>query len=288
MAAFQHVLFACDFSAGSEIAAEHVKLLGRRFGGRALLVYVQASAWKHWRTSGGIERQTRERAKRWAKSLSREGVDTRALVASGSPTEVILGLASSEPAIDLIVVGQSGASRFERAVVGPTAETLARFATQPVWVSHPATRRVAKVLCGIDGSPGSRRALELAGELAAGFDAELVVASALVEPPLNPTGMSEDEISQARQRYRVQRVHELDGFVDTCQLAGRRVERQYLWGQPDEVLVELAHDGRYDVLVAGRTGHSLLQRVLLGSTAHRLVRRAPCSLLLVGHAKEDI
>jgi nucleotide-binding universal stress UspA family protein len=49
-------------------------------------------------------------------------------------------------------------------------------------------------------------------------------------------------------------------------------------------LVDLAtvYGGQNDLLVLGRTGNTGLDRLLLGSTAHTVLRSAPCSVLVVG------
>jgi nucleotide-binding universal stress UspA family protein len=54
-------------------------------------------------------------------------------------------------------------------------------------------------------------------------------------------------------------------------------------GSPAEHLLELARegvDGGFDLLAAGRTGHSGWRNLLLGGVAEKLLQLAPCPVLL--------
>ena len=57
------------------------------------------------------------------------------------------------------------------------------------------------------------------------------------------------------------------------------------WGSPAEELVREA-DPR-TLLVVAQVGHSTLERLLFGSTAARVVRHAPCDVLVVRTQAED-
>jgi nucleotide-binding universal stress UspA family protein len=62
---------------------------------------------------------------------------------------------------------------------------------------------------------------------------------------------------------------------------GVRVEQMVLPGQPSAALLGLADRVDADLLVAGTRGAGLMQRLLLGSVATRLMRHSTCSLLVV-------
>jgi len=51
-------------------------------------------------------------------------------------------------------------------------------------------------------------------------------------------------------------------------------------GSPRETIVEQAAQGHYDLIVIGRHGRGRLARALLGSVAERVVRLAPCPVLV--------
>ncbi len=53
-------------------------------------------------------------------------------------------------------------------------------------------------------------------------------------------------------------------------------------GKPEVVMRELVAERGIDLVICARTGVSGIDRVLLGSSAARLVRQAPCPILVVG------
>ena len=57
--------------------------------------------------------------------------------------------------------------------------------------------------------------------------------------------------------------------------------RHWLVGNPAQQVAELAHANGVDLIVLGASPRSVLDRMLIGSTAESLLRRAPCDVLLV-------
>jgi nucleotide-binding universal stress UspA family protein len=62
---------------------------------------------------------------------------------------------------------------------------------------------------------------------------------------------------------------------------------QILSGYPATEIVRFVKDAAIDLLVMGSHGLTGIAHVLFGSTADRVVRRAPCSVLTVRLAKES-
>ena len=52
-------------------------------------------------------------------------------------------------------------------------------------------------------------------------------------------------------------------------------------GSPGKVLVDLAKEGTYDLIVMGSKGHSDIAGILIGSVTHRLVNSMYCPVLVV-------
>jgi universal stress protein A len=52
-------------------------------------------------------------------------------------------------------------------------------------------------------------------------------------------------------------------------------------GRPDHEIVRLARDMDADLIVMGTHGHTGLERILVGSVAESVVRRAPCTVVTV-------
>jgi nucleotide-binding universal stress UspA family protein len=134
------------------------------------------------------------------------------------------------------------------------------------------------IVVGVDGSPGSRRALRwaLAEANRSGADLEAVTVwtwDGLEGPMLaatNPTA----------QRDHADRVsaHEVQTAVADVG-APARVNRTVVEGHPVRELIAASRHAR--LLVLGSHGHGRLHRAVLGSISEQCARRAPCPVVLV-------
>ncbi len=59
------------------------------------------------------------------------------------------------------------------------------------------------------------------------------------------------------------------------------VEKIILKGVPYEEIIKFADKEKIDIIVIGTYGRSGLERFIFGSTAERVVRRAPCAVMTV-------
>lgn len=273
------ILVATDFEESRDTLLDHTEALARLYGAEVQLVHAQPSFWKNWISSGLTDRQAADRLNRWAEALSERGVRTScAPVLRGQVAEAILEHADSQE-VGLITIGASNKSGLGR-MLGATAEAIARFASQPVWIRRSPTTRLKKVLCGVDGSESSKRALAAAVWISERSGARLTVTCALEDPTPHALGTPPSEVDAAAAAYRKRRAEELDGFVDDAGHGEGVAERRWIWGRPAEALAALVADEGFDLLVIGRAGVGNVRRLLLGSTATRLLREAPCSVLL--------
>ena len=109
-----------------------------------------------------------------------------------------------------------------------------------------------------DGSESATRALDTAADLT-GYGSTLAVVTV---------------VSEGAERVATTSAREL--------LQRRHVEARYheVSGEPAEQLVKKAHELGADLIVVGRRSRNPLRR-LLGSVSARVVRLAPCDVLVV-------
>jgi universal stress protein A len=62
---------------------------------------------------------------------------------------------------------------------------------------------------------------------------------------------------------------------------GIKVKAYLRVGYPFEEIVLMANDPQVDLVLIGSHGRSGIKRLLLGSTAERVVQHAPCPVLVV-------
>lgn len=146
--------------------------------------------------------------------------------------------------------------------------------------------RLKTILLTTDFSDTSKRAFPLARHLATALGAKLLLAYVEEDrlPPLTLeyTDIGLEEIVE-RQQQRAER--ELERLVKE-EFADLDVERTMANGIPHREIVELAERLEADLIVMATHGRGFISHAILGSTTERVVRRAPCPVLVVRDADE--
>jgi nucleotide-binding universal stress UspA family protein len=135
-----------------------------------------------------------------------------------------------------------------------------------------------RIVVGVDGSEGSRRAVDAAIALARTAKAEVFLVS-IEELPRYPAAVDEidDEQRSAEKFYR-EAQDEAAARVNAAALV---VHREIRPGHAAQALPHYALEVGGDLLVIGHSGHSGIWGRLLGTTADKVVDHAPCSVLVV-------
>jgi len=138
---------------------------------------------------------------------------------------------------------------------------------------------IERVLLATDFSSWARRAESYACFLASLWHARLTVMSVLEFAP----GMNRDY--PVNHQYLTDRMRDASEQLTDCKqrvgLRGISVFTRIATGLPSEEVVAAAQAEDSDLIVLGTRGRSGLAHVLLGSTAERVIRTAPCPVLVV-------
>lgn len=135
---------------------------------------------------------------------------------------------------------------------------------------------IRTVLYPTDFSDSARSAFDLACALARDYRAELVIAHVI--PPghvFAPNGIAVPFPAEEPYEARVQlaRMHPTS--------PGVHADHRLLEGDPAEQILKLAADVKADVIVMATHGTSGLTRLLVGSVAESVMRKAECPVLTV-------
>jgi nucleotide-binding universal stress UspA family protein len=136
----------------------------------------------------------------------------------------------------------------------------------------------SKILAANDGSPGGRKALDAAIELARQVSAELHMVT-VEELPRFPASI--DEVAEEKDEANHRFAPVITAAKARAAAAGVKIETHLVPGHVAEAIVGLVKDRGFDLLVAGFMGHSQLYERIIGGTTDRLVRLAPCAVLVV-------
>jgi len=135
-----------------------------------------------------------------------------------------------------------------------------------------------RILVANDGSPGAAKALAAAIELAQRTDAELHMI-AVEELPRFPASIDEVDEEQREAGDRLAPV--VAAARAQAQQAGLPIEMHLIPGHVVDAVLGLINKREVDLLVVGFMGHSALYERIIGGTTDRLVRLAPCAVLVI-------
>jgi nucleotide-binding universal stress UspA family protein len=204
----------------------------------------------------------------------------------GKPFDAIVRSADSANA-QLIVMGRGGRVQAGHPALGTTTSRVMRRSAKPVLLISPgATRPIRRILCPVDGSNASARGLRNAIQLASMLKARLTVFTVIAEVSV-PHGMAHHPpFTRMAAEYEQMEREQFEQFIKGFDFRDVAWDKEIHLGHPADEIIQLAGDAKYDLIVMGSTGRSGLPRILLGSTAETVARRAPCAVLTV--KREDV
>ncbi len=137
------------------------------------------------------------------------------------------------------------------------------------------------IVVGVDGSDGSHRAAARALTMARHWDAKLILATVVREPEgwwgIGGAPPSPEALAAAIAQGQKEVLDELVGLLD---LEGVDYQTLQELGDPANKLISVCEENDADLLVIGRRGAGLAERVLLGSVADRLCHHSPVPVLV--------
>jgi nucleotide-binding universal stress UspA family protein len=145
----------------------------------------------------------------------------------------------------------------------------------------PPVMPFKKILCAIDFSECSHAASMAAAQLAAESGAALTLVH-VWQPPL----LTRDSAALLADEVHAEFVADCTKALAkaVAQLEGigvAKIETKLLAGVAWDCLVkEAASDPAYDLIVVGTHGRTGIEHVLVGSVAEKVVRHAPCPVLV--------
>jgi nucleotide-binding universal stress UspA family protein len=205
------------------------------------------------------------------------GAEVFGICAMGQPHERIVDLSESE-GCDLIVMGAKGMLSLDKTLMGDTTAKVIGYSVKDVLVVPENTPlNLNRILLSTDGSEFSRRATARAMDFAESYETELYVISIVEISP---------EIYSIAPQVVEKKVVETEKYLAGIkkQASSRGItSKEFVRdsAEPYNVIDELAQKEQVGLIVMGSHGRTGLKRILMGSTAERVISQAPCPVLVV-------
>lgn len=200
--------------------------------------------------------------------------------------EAILGYAE-EIGADLIVMGTHGRRGLSHLLLGSVANEVVRRASCPVMTVRARPdgsnlQAIERILVPVDFSGASDAALAAARDLAvpwtAGLDLLHVVEEAVM-PAFYAVGVT--SLLQLNPEIRTRSQAEMERRLAQLGGAAVGVATHVCEGKAAQQIVGFAEEHGSDLIVLATAGRTGVERLLLGSVAEKVVRLAPCPVLVV-------
>jgi nucleotide-binding universal stress UspA family protein len=150
----------------------------------------------------------------------------------------------------------------------------------------PALLKIKSILVPIDFSETSKKALVYAVRMAEQFGAKIVLLN-VVEPIATPD-MAYHPLMLEPEKARQVARERLDTVCRRARLSGRLFDKIVVrHGSPFTEITEAARTLKVDLIILTTHGYTGLKHVFMGSTAERVVRHAPCPVLIVREKEHE-
>lgn len=201
------------------------------------------------------------------------------VVSTGDPAECIF-LHALENNIHLIAMTTAGRTGLGRMLLGSVAGAVVRKAQLPVLLVRPdmprTSRPLKRILIAIEGAEGSRDLLETMKAISADTQAELVLFH--VRPHVSdPSPLWALDVPLS---LRNQPEHYLQELADALQEQGYPAWPAVSTGDPVEEILRKCRALDADLIALSTHGRSGLERLLTGSVAEEVLRKASIPVLL--------
>jgi nucleotide-binding universal stress UspA family protein len=284
----ESILCPTDLSPDSDEALRYAVAMSRAYGAEVILLHCDTNAPTSNPNAHDHAAQTVKDAlvKYWG-SEDLGGLHWKSLVTTCDDVGEAIAQKAAILRVDLIVM-RSRRRPHRAALLGSTAESVSRTAPCPVLVMHSDERdwvaassakiELKRVLVAYDFSDYSELALNYALSFAQEYQSELHLLHVLP-----PSSIDETEISwypPGREGAYHKAAHRLQRVVTAEAHLWCEIKHAVSEGQPYREILNYAEKNKIDLICLGAHGAGFGMRTLFGSNVDRVLRQAPCPVLV--------
>jgi len=283
----KRILCPTDLTAGSDEALRYALALARAYEAKLIAYHCEP-------TNNVVELRQSEVKESFEKSLFQylgpaelALINWERVVEQGNDPGAAIAKFAADHGVDLIVM-RSRRRPHRAALLGSTAESVSRSAPCPVlvmhsdqrdWVNEPSHEiRLKRVLVAYDFSDHAEMALNYGLSFAQEYQAELHLLHVL--PPFS---LGEPEIAwypPGKDSAYHQAARRLQNAVPAEAHLWCQITHAVSQGQPYREILNYAEKKNVDLICLGAHGAGFGMKALFGSNVDRVLRQAPCPVLV--------
>lgn len=291
----QRILCPTDFSAKSDKALVYALALARAYEAKLIVFHCLRPSgtesngeakWQRTQARARVKEQFENSVVASLNPAGLAGLEWQGIVAECENAGDAIAHEAEKHNVDLIVM-RSRRRPHRAALLGSTAEQICRTARCPVLVTHADEREwvdnrrdieLKRVLVAYDFSDYSELALNYAMSFAQEYQSELHLLHVLPPFALNEPEISWYPLGQEGTYHTV--VRRLQKVVPPEAHLWCNVRHAVSEGQPYREILNYAENNQIDLICIGAHGAGFGMRALFGSNVDRVLRQAPCPVLV--------
>ena len=293
MIAIKKILCPVDFFPASDAAVSHAAALAGNYEASIHLLHVitpvAVGTYEYAIDTAELMKSMEERStdelKKLAAKVKEASISCEFQICVGDVyDEIKRAIEVARP--EIVVMGTHGRRGVERWFIGSTTEKLLRHSPVPLITisaagEKPAAPRFQRILVTTDFSDGTPDALAYAFSVAQENESQISLLHVIHDVAADVSGKYRDSL--------IEGVHkQLNDLVPAEAKNWCDVNTRVDTGIPYRIILRILEDEKIDLVVMNIHGKGMLDRALLGSTAERVVRVAPCPVMLIPPMKRKL
>ncbi|UII76499.1 universal stress protein [Flagellimonas sp. HMM57] len=286
MKLLEKILLAHDFSASSKHVEETAIKLGKVFHSKIIPIHVLPDDIVNEKVRTQITKVAEGKLRDVVTRLKEANVHVEnPILEYGSPHDGIVR-AGIRVNANMILSGSGESLQGGSVHLGTTTERIIQKSNKAVFVAKAGVPlNVHHILCPVDFSEASERALKNAIIMTRRFRAELTILSVCEVQSLSWFASEKDKEEENNSRLEQHKV-KFDEFLKKFNLSDLNWTKETPKGNPAEEIRSAISRKMIDLLVMGTVGRSGLNRLIIGSVTEKVIREVPCSFLTL--KSEDV
>lgn len=216
---------------------------------------------------------------RWGKKLEEIGIKAETEVISGRLRESFETAAEKLNA-DMIAIGFR-----PHALRRSSSERLIKGMRIPMFVARGkkaetakiGSARINKILCPVDFSDASLKALRSANELKDVLSSELIALHVLPSHVIGEKATAWMDMEALMRELTAEANTKFDAFTKGVDVKDKIIEH----GDPYKKIASVASERDIDLIVMGARGLGLIEEMIIGSVTDSVIKSSPCPVLVI-------
>ncbi len=279
MKLLEKILWADDFSAVSKDVESMAKKISSVFDSTIIPMHVLPDDILDDNLRAHARKKVEEKLEAKVSRLRKEGIDVKDyLINFGSPYEGIVKAAIDTNA-NIILVGAGNIPKSSKSRLGLTTFRIIQRSEKPVLVIAPGkSLDIKRILCPVDFSSASERALRNAMTISRKFNAQLTVLGVCQADTPHWLYTPKDR-EEERQLRLNQHEKSFNTFLEDFNLDDLDWQKLSTEGKPADEITRIIEEQDTDLLIMGTAGRTGLERYFVGSVTEKVIRDVPTSFL---------